>query len=79
MSSEVYLGEGDCRRIEALTCAIEQLTAALVESTNSSHNNARDEICPYCNMGWFTFERDGVNVREECIVCRGSGKRSPVA
>ena len=38
MSSEVYLGEVDCRRIEALTSAVEQLTAALVESQNTSTN-----------------------------------------
>ena len=32
MSSEVYLGEVDCRRIESLQCAVESLTAALVDS-----------------------------------------------
>lgn len=31
MSSEVYFGEVDCRRLESLQCAIEQLTAALME------------------------------------------------
>ena len=44
MSSEVYLGEVDCRRIESLQFAVEQLTAALVESQNTSTNKQSDAI-----------------------------------
>jgi len=47
MSSEVYLGEVDCRRIEELTCAVESLTAALVESQNTSTNKP-STICLLC-------------------------------
>ena len=48
MSSEVYLGEVDCRRIEALTYAVEQLTAALVESQNTSTNKPSTKSCATC-------------------------------
>lgn len=48
MSSEVYLGEVDCRRIEALTCAIESLTAALVESQNTPTNKPSTKSCATC-------------------------------
>ena len=62
MSSEVYLGEVDCLRIEALTCAIEQLTAVLSESTNSSYNSAtvpcnqymkQSSVVSMCPIGHF--------------------------
>ena len=63
MSSEVYLGEVDCRHIEALTYAIEQLTAALAESTNSSYNSVRDAIAPDCMH---------CRVHGHCSVSKGS-------
>ena len=55
MSSEVYLGEVDCRRIESLQCAVESLTAALVESQNTSTDKpsttcllcGHTEVCYY--------------------------------
>jgi hypothetical protein len=54
MSIEIYLG-GICRRIESLQCAVEQLTAALVESQNTSTNKpsatcllcGHKEVCYY--------------------------------
>jgi hypothetical protein len=57
MSSEVYLGELDCRRIEALTYAVEQLTAALVESQNTSTNSVSPKlsaaVCRKCTGDQF--------------------------
>jgi len=78
MSSEIYFGEVDCRRIENLQCAIEQLTAALVESQSTSTNNARDEICADCNgskVAWMEQMRF-----YKFVYCPHCGRKlSPVA
>jgi hypothetical protein len=49
-----------------------------VESSPTAHNNARDEICPYCR-GRLGLYCPDCNKFFPCLYCKGTGKLPPVA
>lgn len=69
---DLFLSRG-FKHLPKLGCAYTK------EPTLTSYNNARDEICPYCDGEGFLSFMGMVNPREMCCICDGTGKLSPVA